>query len=705
MPEAQYELSKTFENIKDCVLSLSFSAFGSFICASGFNGVSCWNLASMAPIHLPSDLSVDEISRVYPICAWLYFVKTSQHVLLLGTYDGSVVAWDLVSTDGTESLQRRRQPAPDVPEANASNAVTSMSVGAVEVPDGRRGRIAACFFNKSICVWTMTADGGFQTLWRLDTLQFTPVTVAYREPRRLWVFALTGGEICVFHSEKGTVVESKTNGPEVMKHVTLDSESDVFAICAARNTQLFNLDSLTFIRQLEDPVPPTVLYPKQVAFTEECTKVVAGTDRGVALVFDCATGVLVQTLPAPSCKLVQTVAACAVGDLDVVAVAGSTQTQPSALLIWHKARETTPEPQDTPVTPDVFVLRIPRAVGRYLFWSSALALAVLAAVLAVPYERINISEVGPRIHEWLEHLGLPGEVPHTANRDLSHDLPNEADLHTSPIFPGPRETPIDSAERLSVAQGLRNTGPAHPVHDRAVFNRPVRDNAPPAHVVHAKANLHTSPIFSGPRETPFDNVERLSVALGLRNTGPAHPVHDRAVFNRPVRDNAPPAHVVHPDALPDRQVYDRAAPVRPARPPYDNTVSNHPNYDHTVSIRPARTVHDNTIPDQRIHDNAAPDAPNAPVGPAHRSIYDTPMHDNAIPAHPVHPALNDFGHDDDVPVYPVENVIRRSSVEHESQRAVDSPVNDESSIPHSLAEHSQEDDPLGKLPAGPPVIL
>lgn len=67
----------------------------------GFDGVHCWNLATSAQV-LPHNINTDELSQVYPACAWIYFEASSQHVLVLGDAEGQVSAWDLGSSDGRE---------------------------------------------------------------------------------------------------------------------------------------------------------------------------------------------------------------------------------------------------------------------------------------------------------------------------------------------------------------------------------------------------------------------------------------------------------------------------------------------------------------------------------------------------------------------------------------------------------------------------
>lgn len=56
----------------------------------------------MASIPTPRDLPADEQNKLYGACTWVSFKQTDQHVLILGSHLGDVLAWDLASKDGKE---------------------------------------------------------------------------------------------------------------------------------------------------------------------------------------------------------------------------------------------------------------------------------------------------------------------------------------------------------------------------------------------------------------------------------------------------------------------------------------------------------------------------------------------------------------------------------------------------------------------------
>ena len=88
--------------------------------------------------------------------------------------------------------------------------------------------------------------------------------------------------------------------------IAVDLPNDRFATCGGGQFEMHRLSNIAHIRTLESE-KPLVLFPKDVAFSEAGTKLVTGTDRGMAVVYDSATGTVVQTLQYTKEGLVQPV--------------------------------------------------------------------------------------------------------------------------------------------------------------------------------------------------------------------------------------------------------------------------------------------------------------------------------------------------------------------------------------------------------------
>ncbi|KAJ3924285.1 MAG: hypothetical protein NXY57DRAFT_858456, partial [Lentinula lateritia] len=87
-----YNLFATLGGLRDAVLSVNFSAHGKFISAAethsqftGYNGVIVWDIETSLPVALPIQrFHPEKPEHVYPASVWIYFNKSSRHVLLLG---------------------------------------------------------------------------------------------------------------------------------------------------------------------------------------------------------------------------------------------------------------------------------------------------------------------------------------------------------------------------------------------------------------------------------------------------------------------------------------------------------------------------------------------------------------------------------------------------------------------------------------------
>jgi hypothetical protein len=81
----------------------------------------------------------------------------------------------------------------------------------------------------------------------------------------------------------------------------------MFAACVGQHFELYEFSSLSQIRKLPGK-PPIVLYPRRVSFGEEGARVVGGSDQGCAVIYDVASGEIVQQLKYPQGGFVQAVA-------------------------------------------------------------------------------------------------------------------------------------------------------------------------------------------------------------------------------------------------------------------------------------------------------------------------------------------------------------------------------------------------------------
>ncbi|THH20864.1 hypothetical protein EUX98_g8501 [Antrodiella citrinella] len=182
----------------------------------------------------------------------------------------------------------------------------------------------------------------------------------------------------------GKVCLDKANGPSVIER---------FIACTERGFQLHQLGNLSHVLSLESD-PFVVSFAKQVAFVDQGSTVVSGTDVGKAVVYSAETGKRVQDLVYPQGGLVQPVAACDLQDVSLIAMAGSTRgsVKETSSSSMRGGRGYLPE--------------IPRRFMNLI--GSALFLIIIFALGW--YGRAHVDGFGPSVHRLLDLVGLPSET-------------------------------------------------------------------------------------------------------------------------------------------------------------------------------------------------------------------------------------------------------------------------------------------------------
>lgn len=97
------------------------------------------------------------------------------------------------------------------------------------------------------------------------------------------------------------------NTPPVRGSVAVDHDRNLFATWAGKNFHLYNLNERTLVHTLKAS-EPLVYFARHVAFAEDGSRVVGGSDTSKATVYDTETGSVVQDLDYTDKGLVQPVA-------------------------------------------------------------------------------------------------------------------------------------------------------------------------------------------------------------------------------------------------------------------------------------------------------------------------------------------------------------------------------------------------------------
>ncbi|KAJ4492188.1 WD40-repeat-containing domain protein [Lentinula edodes] len=332
-----YQHLTTLQGARDAVISLSFSPQAKFIAAAGYGGVTVWDLESFEAIPIPNSIyNPRNPDHVYPASAWLHFEQADQYVLLLGSQGGtvSILQWD--EKDKVFRSMVRVIPLP------SDFQVLSIDVYQAEIAIGKLARVVVATSDNRTTVSSLSSSGEFREIYSVSVQDFTLITARFcKKTADVYAFELNGGTILRLDDKSGDIKSNQKYGPDPMGTICTDDSSEFFVACTGQDFQMFRLDTIEHIRTFSGP-EPVVLFPKVVTFAEDRNVLIAGTDKGRAVVFDVTSGAKIQQLKYNKGGLVQPVAACTTTEGFLVAIAGSTMQASSDIEIYVKSHLPTP---------------------------------------------------------------------------------------------------------------------------------------------------------------------------------------------------------------------------------------------------------------------------------------------------------------------------------------------------------------------------
>ncbi|KAJ3794265.1 WD40-repeat-containing domain protein [Lentinula aff. detonsa] len=340
-----YKEPTTLKGPEDAVTALAFSVHGKFLAAVGPGGVNVWNMSthqsvafSSLPVENFGTSSATSATRAtqlpekgkFPALAWLYFAQRSRHILLLGTLDGQLQIWDYID----ERMVSNLEPTASVSVEKLQ--VLSLDVYPREVALGSHAQIVASYTSRSVLVGTLRADGDFKQRY-FTTLEagFIPKTVHFDKNGNLLIFSMYGGIVTLLDVQTGYTLWRKSDAPDFMATVTLDEDCKDFIACTTQGFELWDLNRMVLLKEFEQ-APISLSLPKHACFSEWKTKVIGGTDRACAEVYDIKSGRFKQRLKYPNGGMVQAIAAYPMQDHFLVAVAGANGNRASDVILWYK---------------------------------------------------------------------------------------------------------------------------------------------------------------------------------------------------------------------------------------------------------------------------------------------------------------------------------------------------------------------------------
>ncbi|KAJ3835969.1 WD40-repeat-containing domain protein [Lentinula raphanica] len=388
--KALYKKLTSLKGPQDAITALAFSIHGKFLAAVGPGGANIWNLSDHQSVPLtslhgcttgaPGATEPPEM-KGFPALAWLYFSQRSRHVLLLGTVGGQLQIWDYID----ERLIVNITLAPGIV---GQKQALSVDVYPREVPVGTHAQIVVSYTSRSVLVGHLRADGDFKQRV-LITLEdgFMPKTVRFDKSGNVIVFSMHGGIIVSLDSLTGNILWRKSDAPRFMATVSLDEDCQSFVACTDQGFELWDFDRMILTKEFEQ-APISLSLPKHACFSEWKTKVIGGTDRACAEVYDARNGKFEQRLAYPQGGLVQAVAAYTTNDRFLIAVAGANGRRACDVILWYKKHvpRTDPRPGSSD---EYYTFRIKKWYIRLVFYILCALWVVVAQTLII----LNNSEV------------------------------------------------------------------------------------------------------------------------------------------------------------------------------------------------------------------------------------------------------------------------------------------------------------------------
>ncbi|KAF5334712.1 hypothetical protein D9758_017354 [Tetrapyrgos nigripes] len=331
-----YTKFATLSGPQNAILSVSFSVDGDFVAAAGYSGVTIWDLKTSQAVptpHLPYE--PNERKHVHCSSAWLFFEAGEKHVFIFGNMAGQVTLWhwdghdhQMFRVSGNQSVYR-----------NEPEKVMSMDVLQARVPADKDTFFVTSTNDYSVSVWKLDSSLELSNVFKVDLPpDFIPRTVQFsRASCTVFAFSKTGGSFLQLNGKSGELAWIKKEGLKRMDSVALDEGKDIFAAWTGKHAAAFRQSDAEHITTFRNE-GCYVANAKQIGFAEEGSTVVVGTDYSSAEVFSLDTGRRVQSLPYPGRSLVHYIATLTLPSSYLVAIAGSTKSQPAQVVIFTKKR-------------------------------------------------------------------------------------------------------------------------------------------------------------------------------------------------------------------------------------------------------------------------------------------------------------------------------------------------------------------------------
>ncbi|KAJ7119411.1 hypothetical protein C8R44DRAFT_877844 [Mycena epipterygia] len=202
-------------------------------------------------------------------------------------------------------------------------------------------RLAVCHRGGTVQVYFVSKTMSLQIIFTLQLENVTPRAIAFGQiwgnERDIMVFGLYNGHIYMFRGSNGEAAGEPWDVGALIGDIAIDNRKIV--LCTddpSLGTNLYCLEDHTHVKTFPVPVTKQTRL-RQVDFLEECKFIVSGSNHGLAYMFDCRSGDIVDELRVDRCEWVQTVAGADCAEISTIFVAKSRDlVGTNKIFVWRK---------------------------------------------------------------------------------------------------------------------------------------------------------------------------------------------------------------------------------------------------------------------------------------------------------------------------------------------------------------------------------
>ncbi|KIN93144.1 hypothetical protein M404DRAFT_171732, partial [Pisolithus tinctorius Marx 270] len=318
----KYALGCRLWGHQDAILCLAVSNSGTLLASGGFDGLRVWDLHK--EVQLPQPPQMQSPKDPITTITWLAQNDSIQETLCCRTGLGYLLIW-----------RQRPHTVVEFEEVVARRISGGHEIMAIasDAGNGTGTCIIVTTWDKRVQTWTIDSRNRLSNVFSVELTTSIPHAV-YLRGCDIIVFGMYDGDIHVLQSDNRMVIEARSTGMTTGS-ACVDKTGSLFIIDnAISGFSLHRLNDGSCIRTYDTKL--LKMYPKQVAFAEDSTTIVGGSDNGLVYIFEMNTGTKRQVLQHSRMAQTQTITTYNGEDHTGIVVVSSNNDADNTITVWKK---------------------------------------------------------------------------------------------------------------------------------------------------------------------------------------------------------------------------------------------------------------------------------------------------------------------------------------------------------------------------------